>query len=58
MKIAGVGWWSAGGGCRDERYGERETERERATESMGEMDHPVSGCIMSGKNRSKVWDEI
>lgn len=46
------------GGCRDERYGESGRERERETESIGEMDHPVSGCIMRGKTEAKVWDEI
>lgn len=36
------------GGCRDERYGERERGRERE----GEMDHPVSGCIMGEKREA------
>ena len=40
VKIAGVGWWSAGGG---------ETGRGRE----GEMDHPVLGCIMRGKKKKK-----
>lgn len=45
MKIAGVGWWSAGGG--DERYGEG--ERGRKKKKTREMDHPVSECIMVGR---------
>lgn len=36
----------------------KDMERERETESMGEMDHAVSGCIMRVKTEAKVWDEI
>lgn len=53
VKIAGVGWWSAGGGCRDERYGERERDGEHGRDGSRSL-----RMHNEGENRSKSvgWD--
>lgn len=54
VKIAGVGWWSAGGGDAGTKDMEKEREGEK---ERGEMDHPVSGCIMGEKREAdeQIW---
>lgn len=51
MKIAGVGWWSAGGG--GARYGER--EREKGWGRDGSFSLRMHN---RRKKEAKQWDEI